>query len=85
MKDSDVENEGKRCYSIYWHLLRWGWLQLAGLVQSWAAIVMGILSGSIPWWTMMVLHKKSTLLQKVLNSFLLKKIRNLFILRIHLN
>jgi len=46
---------------------RWGWLQLAGLVQSWAAIVMGILSGSIPWWTMMVLHKKSTLLQKVLN------------------
>ncbi|XP_041028899.1 ammonium transporter 2-like [Juglans microcarpa x Juglans regia] len=37
----------------------------AGLVQSWAAIVMGMLSGSIPWVSMMVLHKKSTLLQKV--------------------
>ncbi|KAJ6425221.1 hypothetical protein OIU84_025907 [Salix udensis] len=37
----------------------------AGLVQSWAAIVMGILSGSIPWVSMMVLHKKSALLQKV--------------------
>ncbi|KAG7965141.1 hypothetical protein I3843_09G209600 [Carya illinoinensis] len=36
----------------------------AGLVQSWAAIVMGILSGSIPWVSMMILHKKSTLLQK---------------------
>ncbi|KAK9138485.1 hypothetical protein Sjap_009079 [Stephania japonica] len=37
----------------------------AGLVQGWAAIVMGLLSGSIPWYTMMVVHKKSTLLQKV--------------------
>ncbi|KAJ7950019.1 Ammonium transporter [Quillaja saponaria] len=37
----------------------------AGLVQSWAAIVMGILSGSIPWVSMMVIHKKSSLLQKV--------------------
>ncbi|KAI9077735.1 hypothetical protein K1719_040221 [Acacia pycnantha] len=37
----------------------------AGLVQSWAAIVMGILSGSIPWFTMMILHKKSSLLQQV--------------------
>ncbi|PSS23838.1 Ammonium transporter 2 member like [Actinidia chinensis var. chinensis] len=37
----------------------------AGVVQSWAAIVMGLLSGSIPWFTMMILHKKSTLLQKV--------------------
>ncbi|KAJ0628922.1 putative ammonium transporter AmtB-like domain, ammonium/urea transporter [Helianthus annuus] len=37
----------------------------AGVVQSWAAIVMGILSGSIPWFTMMILHKKSVLLQKV--------------------
>lgn len=26
---------------------------------------MGLLSGSIPWFTMMVVHKKSTLLQKV--------------------
>ncbi|KAL6212115.1 hypothetical protein ACLB2K_017336 [Fragaria x ananassa] len=37
----------------------------AGVVQGWAAIIMGLLSGSIPWYTMMVVHKKSTLLQKV--------------------
>ncbi|KAL6146237.1 hypothetical protein ACLB2K_056920 [Fragaria x ananassa] len=37
----------------------------AGLVQAWAAIIMGIASGSVPWVTMMVLHKKSSLLQKV--------------------
>ncbi|EXC26033.1 Ammonium transporter 3 member 1 [Morus notabilis] len=37
----------------------------AGVVQGWAAIIMGILSGSIPWFTMMVVHKKSKLLQKV--------------------
>lgn len=37
----------------------------AGLVQGWAAIAMGVLSGSIPWFTMMVLHKRSSLLQKV--------------------
>lgn len=37
----------------------------AGVVQSWAAILMGALSGSIPWFTMMILHKKSILLQKV--------------------
>ncbi|PIN11288.1 Ammonia permease [Handroanthus impetiginosus] len=37
----------------------------AGVVQSWAAIVYGVLSGSIPWYSMMILHKKSTLLQKV--------------------
>ncbi|KAJ4964926.1 hypothetical protein NE237_016775 [Protea cynaroides] len=37
----------------------------AGLVQGWAAIVMGILSGSVPWFTMMVIHKRWTLLQKV--------------------
>ena len=42
-----------------------GVINCAGLVQSWAAIVMGILSGSIPWVSMMVLHKKSSLLQKV--------------------
>lgn len=36
-----------------------------GLVQGWAAIVMGICSGAIPWFTMMVVHKKSELLQKV--------------------
>ncbi|KAJ9180544.1 hypothetical protein P3X46_008772 [Hevea brasiliensis] len=37
----------------------------AGLVQSRAAMAMGMLSGSIPWVSMMVLHKKSSLLQKV--------------------
>jgi Amt family ammonium transporter len=37
----------------------------AGLVQGWAAIVMGILSGSIPWFTMMVVHKRSKILQHV--------------------
>lgn len=36
----------------------------AGLVQSWAAIIYGALAGSIPWVSMMILHKKSTLLQK---------------------
>lgn len=37
----------------------------AGLVQGWAAIIMGICSGSIPWFTMMVVHKRWTLLQKI--------------------
>ncbi|KAF3337702.1 ammonium transporter 3 member 1-like protein [Carex littledalei] len=37
----------------------------AGVVQGWAAIVMGVLAGSIPWYTMMVVHKKWSPLQKV--------------------
>ncbi|CAN6467369.1 unnamed protein product [Victoria cruziana] len=37
----------------------------AGVVQSWAAILMGILAGSVPWVTMMILHKRSALLQNV--------------------
>lgn len=37
----------------------------AGLVQGWAAIVMGIVSGTVPWYTMMVLSRKIPLLQKV--------------------
>ncbi|XP_030551371.1 ammonium transporter 3 member 1-like isoform X2 [Rhodamnia argentea] len=37
----------------------------AGLVQGWAAIAMGILSGSVPWFTMMIVHKRWTLLQKI--------------------
>ncbi|CAD5190697.1 ammonium transporter 2 member 5-like [Musa acuminata AAA Group] len=37
----------------------------AGLVQPWAAIIMGVLSGSIPWFTMMVLHRKIQFLKKV--------------------
>ena len=34
-------------------------------MQGWAAILMGIMSGSIPWYTMMVLHKKLWLLKQV--------------------
>ncbi|XP_054793999.1 LOW QUALITY PROTEIN: ammonium transporter 3 member 1-like [Prosopis cineraria] len=37
----------------------------AGLVQGWAAIVMGILSGSVPWLSMMVLGKKLKIFQMV--------------------
>ncbi|KAL0720840.1 hypothetical protein Bca4012_035439 [Brassica carinata] len=37
----------------------------AGLIQTWAAIIIGIFSGSIPWASMMIIHKKSTLLQQV--------------------
>ncbi|GAA0165964.1 transporter [Lithospermum erythrorhizon] len=37
----------------------------AGVVQGWAAILMGLMSGSIPWYTMMVLHKKISLLKHV--------------------
>lgn len=37
----------------------------AGVVQCWASILMGICSGSIPWFTMMVVHKRWTLLQRV--------------------
>lgn len=36
-----------------------------GVVQGWAALIMGLFSGSIPWFTMMVIHKRSKLLQKV--------------------
>ena len=36
-----------------------------GIVQGWAAIIMGLCSGSIPWFTMMVVHKRSAMLQKV--------------------
>lgn len=37
----------------------------AGLVQGWAALIMGIVSGTVPWYTMMVLSKKVPLLEKV--------------------
>ncbi|KAJ8759415.1 hypothetical protein K2173_006936 [Erythroxylum novogranatense] len=37
----------------------------AGVVQGWAAIIMGVVSGSIPWYTMMILHKKIKLLTLV--------------------
>jgi Amt family ammonium transporter len=38
---------------------------LAGLVQTWAAVIMGVFAGSVPWFTMMILHKKSALLMRV--------------------
>ncbi|XP_016650674.1 PREDICTED: ammonium transporter 3 member 3-like [Prunus mume] len=37
----------------------------AGVVQGWAAMTMGVMSGSIPWYTMMVLHKKISILKHV--------------------
>jgi Amt family ammonium transporter len=36
-----------------------------GVVEGWAAVIMGLCSGSIPWTTMMVIHKHSEILQKV--------------------
>lgn len=37
----------------------------AGIVEPWAAIIMGVLSGWIPWYTMMVLHRRSAFFQSV--------------------
>ncbi|PRQ44935.1 putative ammonium transporter, blood group Rhesus C/E/D polypeptide, ammonium/urea transporter [Rosa chinensis] len=37
----------------------------AGLVQGWAAIVMGVLAGSVPWFTMMIVDKRWRLLTAV--------------------
>ncbi|ONI14506.1 hypothetical protein PRUPE_4G283900 [Prunus persica] len=37
----------------------------AGLVQGWAAIVMGVMSGSVPWFTMMIVDKRWKLLSAV--------------------
>jgi ammonium transporter, Amt family len=34
-------------------------------VHTWSAMLMGMFAGSIPWFTMMILHKKSSLLMKV--------------------
>ncbi|KAL2478252.1 Ammonium transporter 2 [Forsythia ovata] len=41
----------------------------AGVVQCWAAILMGLISGSLPWYTMMVLHNKLNLLKHVDDTF----------------
>lgn len=43
--------------------------RFAGVVQCWAAILMGIISGSVPWYTMMVLHHKIKLLRYVDDTF----------------
>ncbi|KAE8711042.1 Ammonium transporter 2 member 1 [Hibiscus syriacus] len=37
----------------------------ACLLQSWATIIIGMLAGSVPWASMMIIHKKCTWLQKV--------------------
>ncbi|EXB26552.1 Ammonium transporter 3 member 1 [Morus notabilis] len=37
----------------------------AGVVQGWAAIIMGMMAGSVPWYTMMILHRQIRLLKKV--------------------
>ncbi|XAR73722.1 hypothetical protein NMG60_11007789 [Bertholletia excelsa] len=37
----------------------------AGVVAPWAAVFMGAMSGSVPWYTMMVLHRRSAFFQKV--------------------
>ncbi|KAG4914013.1 hypothetical protein AAZX31_19G229700 [Glycine max] len=37
----------------------------AGVVQGWAAILMGVMSGSIPWYTMMILHDKLPFLKQI--------------------
>ncbi|CAM8932019.1 unnamed protein product [Rhodiola kirilowii] len=37
----------------------------AGLVQGWAALIMGLISGSVPWYTMMILHNKFKLLNQI--------------------
>ncbi|KAL4186625.1 hypothetical protein AMTRI_Chr09g34860 [Amborella trichopoda] len=44
-----------------------GWFScsIAGIVEPWAAVLMGAVSGSLPWYTMMMLHRSSSLLQKV--------------------
>lgn len=38
---------------------------LPGVVQGWAAILMGVTSGSVPWYTMTVLHDRVRLLRQV--------------------
>ncbi|KAF9682139.1 hypothetical protein SADUNF_Sadunf05G0077100 [Salix dunnii] len=37
----------------------------AGIVEPWAALLMGIMSGSVPWYTMMVLHRRFAFFQSV--------------------
>ncbi|XP_065854925.1 ammonium transporter 2 member 3-like [Euphorbia lathyris] len=37
----------------------------AGVVEPWAALLMGAMSGCLTWYTMMVLHKKSAFFQSV--------------------
>ncbi|MCO5600841.1 hypothetical protein L7F22_054957 [Adiantum nelumboides] len=41
----------------------------AGVVQCWVAMAMGVCSGSVPWFTMMVVHKRSAFLQKLMTHW----------------
>ncbi|KAK6157808.1 hypothetical protein DH2020_012056 [Rehmannia glutinosa] len=41
----------------------------AGVVQCWAAILMGLISGSLPWYTLMVLQNNISLLKHVDDTF----------------
>ncbi|KAL7120147.1 hypothetical protein ACP275_02G105800 [Erythranthe tilingii] len=41
----------------------------AGVVQCWAAMLMGLISGSLPWYTLNVLHHKIGLLRHVDDTF----------------
>ncbi|KAL8528049.1 hypothetical protein ACS0TY_005749 [Phlomoides rotata] len=41
----------------------------AGVVQCWAAILMGLISGSIPWYTLTILSNKIGLLRHVDDTF----------------
>ncbi len=45
--------------------LMWKKTTAAGVVQGWASMIMGIVAGSIPWYTMMVFHKRSWVLKQV--------------------
>lgn len=38
---------------------------ITGVVQGWAAILMGLVSGSVPWYTMMILHNKLSFLKAI--------------------
>lgn len=38
---------------------------VVGVVQCWAAILMGLISGSVPWFTLMIIHNKIRLLRYV--------------------
>ncbi|GAA0173614.1 transporter [Lithospermum erythrorhizon] len=41
----------------------------AGVVQCWAAIIMGVISGSVPWYTMMILQNKLNFLRTIDDPF----------------
>ncbi|XP_052206846.1 ammonium transporter 3 member 1-like [Diospyros lotus] len=38
---------------------------IRGLVQGWVAIIMGVFFGTVPWFTMMIVYKRSKLPQHV--------------------